>query len=261
VIDAAARFARAGGHFDRSTRRMLASFGRFVGKHWREPDQGIWEPRSGRRENTHSRLLCWAALDRLLALHADGLLPGAPVAELRRERSAIRRDIEQRAWNAAERSYSARLDGDDVDASLLLLPWYGFEEPTSARMQGTHARVVSRLDAGGGLLYRYRGAESPGEGAFGICSFWHAEHLARGGGSAGEAAALFARLCGYANDVGLFAEEIDPASGAPLGNFPQAFTHVGLVNAALSLERRLGGGREAREARGAGAAAPLEATE
>jgi GH15 family glucan-1,4-alpha-glucosidase len=139
------------------------------------------------------------------------------------------------------RSYVAQLDGDDFDASLLLLPWYGFEQASSCRMRQTYARVRDRLGADGGLLYRYRTEDSPGEGAFGICSFWGAEYLALGGGSVEEAQDAFDGLLRYANDLGLFAEEIDPSTGDALGNFPQAFTHVGLINTALSLSKRLRG--------------------
>ena len=127
-------------------------------------------------------------------------------------------------------------------------------------MRGTYARIRERLGAGGPLLYRYAPGAPPREGAFGICSFWAAEYLALGGGTVAEARDLFERLVGYGNDLGLFAEEIDPASGAGLGNFPQAFTHVGLINAALSLDRRSrglppltsgnGGDRAARPAAG-----------
>jgi GH15 family glucan-1,4-alpha-glucosidase len=108
-------------------------------------------------------------------------------------------------------------------------------------MRRTYARIQEQLGAGDGLLYRYRTVDLASEGAFGICSFWGAEHLALGGGTVREARDTFERLCGYGNDVGLFAEEIDPSTGAALGNFPQAFTHVGLINAALSLVRRLEG--------------------
>jgi GH15 family glucan-1,4-alpha-glucosidase len=112
-------------------------------------------------------------------------------------------------------------------------------------MRSTYAAIEARLGAGPGLLYRNERSRSR-EGAFGICSFWAAEHLARGGGSGAAARRYFEQALGYANDVGLFAEEIDPATGAALGNFPQAFTHVGLISAALSLEER-----ERSEARGA----------
>jgi GH15 family glucan-1,4-alpha-glucosidase len=243
VIDAVTHFVCAGGVLDRETRRMLCAFGDYVRRNWQEPDEGIWEPRSGRYHNTHSRVLCWTALDRLVDLHARGHLPEAPFSEFAKSREAIRRDVEERAWNPQLRSYAARLGSDELDASLLLLPWYGFDKASSYRMRQTYARVRERLGAGGGLLYRYRTGESLGEGAFGICSFWGAEYLALGGGSAEQAQDVFEGLLRYANDLGLFAEEIDPNTGDALGNYPQAFTHVGLINAALSLAKRLQGGK------------------
>jgi GH15 family glucan-1,4-alpha-glucosidase len=241
VIDAVAHFVSAGGALDRDTERTLCAFGEYVCRHWQEADEGIWEPRSGAAHNTHSRLLCWTALDRLLQLHAQGRLSRAPAALFQEHRERIRREIDARAWNPALGSYVAQLDGDRLDASLLLLPWYGFEDAGSDRMRRTYERVRERLGAGDALLYRYLMADSPGEGTFGICSFWGTEYLALGGGTPEEARASFERLCGYANDVGLFGEEIDPATGAALGNFPQAFTHVGLINAAISLTGRLEG--------------------
>jgi GH15 family glucan-1,4-alpha-glucosidase len=241
VIDAAAQFVRQGGTLDRETQRMLRSFGEYVCRNWNKADEGIWEPRSGRAHHTHSRVLCWTALDRLIELEAKGHLRGAPVEDYGRIREIIRREVERRAWNTDLQSYVARLDGDDVDASSLLLAWYGFEKAPSDRMRRTYERIRERLGAAHGLLYRYRDKESAGEGAFGICSFWGAEYLALGGGSAEEAQAVFEELVLLGNDVGLFAEEIDPATGEALGNFPQAFTHVGLINAAISLVRRLEG--------------------
>jgi GH15 family glucan-1,4-alpha-glucosidase len=256
VIDAVTHFIGRGGALDAETRRMLVSWGEHVCRSWRLPDEGIWEPRSGRAHNTHSRVLCWTALDRLLDLHAGGHLRGAPAEAFARNRELIREEVERRAWRPALRSYSSRLDGEELDASLLLLAWYGFAEASSERMRLTFERIRERLGAGDALLYRYRTGESPGEGAFGICSFWGAEFLALGGGTVEEALAAFRRLCRYANDVGLFAEEIDPATGAAIGNFPQAFTHVGLINAALSIQRRLEGRKPLRRA---DAARPAEA--
>jgi GH15 family glucan-1,4-alpha-glucosidase len=240
VIDAVAHFVQAGGSLDRETQGVLRSWGEYICRHWDEPDEGIWEPRSGRANHTHSRVLSWVALDRLLQLHAKDHVRWAPAAKLAENRDAIRRQVETRAWNPALESYVAEQDGDRLDATLLLLAWYGFEPPDSERMEKTYRQVRERLGAGDGLLYRFN-ADTPGEGAFGICSFWAAEYLALGGGTAEEARGLFERLCRYANDVGLFAEEIDPGTGAALGNFPQAFTHVGLINAALTLSRRLEG--------------------
>ena len=241
VVDAVALLVRSGGTLDRETQGVLRALGEHVCRSWRQPDEGIWEPRSGRAHHTHSRVLCWTALDRLLELHAKGHLPGVPVELFERNRAEIRREVEERAWNAGLGSYASRLDGAELDAALLLLAWYGFEDARSERMRATCRRIRERLGARDGLLYRYRDGESPGEGAFGICSFWGAEVLALGAGTAEEAREAFERLCGLSNDVGLFGEEIDPATGEALGNFPQAFTHVGLVNAALSLEQRLRG--------------------
>jgi GH15 family glucan-1,4-alpha-glucosidase len=236
VIDAAARFARTGGRFDRDTARLLAGLGETVCRRWREPDEGIWEGRAGRFHHTHSKALCWVALDRLLTLNHTHGLP-IDVGRLRRERDAIRDTIERRGFNERLGSYTRLLDGDDLDASLLTLPLYGYVDATHPRMAATCERVHERLGQDG-LIYRYTdgiGDGLPaGEGAFGICGFWGVECRARGGDLAG-AVAAFDRLLGYANDLGLYAEEIAPRTGAALGNFPQAFTHVGLINAALTL--------------------------
>src|SRR5438067_829330 len=239
VIHATTQVVGRDEELDGDTRRMLCGFGEYVCRNWQMPDEGIWEPRSGKRHNTHSRLLSWAALDCLLELHRKGHLPEARAASFAANRDLIRRDIETRAWNPRLESYTAQIDGDDLDASLLLLSWHGFEKASSERMRKTYARIREQLGAGRGLLYRYLTGESPGEGAFAVCGFWGAEYLALGGGTLEEARRAFDELCGFANDVGLFAEEIDPATGEGLGNFPQAFTHVGLINAALSLVRRI----------------------
>jgi GH15 family glucan-1,4-alpha-glucosidase len=239
VIDAVARAVWEGNRIDGETESMLEAFGSYVCHHWPEPDEGIWEPRSGRRHNTHSRVLCWVALDRLLELKRAGHLHRISEERFAKNRAMIREEVTRRAWNERLGSYVATLDGDDVDANLLLLAWYGFEPPTSPRMKATYATIQRRLGAGGPLLYRYSAPPSHEEGAFGICSFWGVEYLALGGGSVEEALAGFDELCDRANETGLYAEEFDPASGAALGNFPQAFTHVGLINAALSLSQRL----------------------
>jgi GH15 family glucan-1,4-alpha-glucosidase len=160
------------------------------------------------------------------------------VEQFRQHREQIRREIEDRGWNPTLESYTQVLDGDTLDATVLLLAFHRFDEASSGRMQQTYRRIQERLGAGPGLLYRYEQSFEGREGAFAMCSFWIAEFLARGGGSLEQARDAFAHTLAYANDVGLFAEEIDPASGDALGNFPQAFTHVGLINAALSLADR-----------------------
>jgi GH15 family glucan-1,4-alpha-glucosidase len=236
VIDAAARFARTGGRFDHDTARLLAGLGDVVCARWREPDEGIWEGRAGRFHHTHSKVLCWVALDRLLELHETHRLP-LDATRFRRERDAIRDVVERRGYNDRLSSYTRLLDGDDLDASLLTLPLYGYIPATHPRMAATCSRIHQKLGRDE-LIFRY-GEDTVdglpvGEGAFGICSFWAVECRARAGDLAG-ATAAFTRLLGHANDVGLFAEEIDPVTGAALGNMPQAFTHVGLINAALTL--------------------------
>jgi GH15 family glucan-1,4-alpha-glucosidase len=241
VIDAIVHAVCNGLTLDMETQRLLCALGEYACWNWDRPDEGIWEPRSGKRHHTHSRVLCWTALDRLLQLHANGHLRSVPVGLFEQNRAAIRRDVGQNAWNATLESYVSTLGGTDVDAALLLLPWYGFEDARSERMRATYRRIRRQLGARNGLLYRYRSDDSPGEGAFGICSFWGAEMLALGAGSTEEALDTFEQLCAFSNDVGLFAEEIDPDTGEALGNFPQAFTHVGLINAALSLQERMRG--------------------
>lgn len=144
-------------------------------------------------------------------------------------------EIEARGYSDRLGSYTRTLDGDELDASLLTLPLYGYLPATDPRMRATCARIRERLGRGP-LIYRYLPGDGgpPREGAFGICSFWAVECAARGGDVAG-ATAAFEQLCTYANDLGLYGEEIDPDTGEVLGNFPQAFTHVGLINAALTL--------------------------
>ncbi len=236
VIDAVARICRCGAALDGETQQMLRQFGGFVCRNWQRADQGLWEPRLPPQHHTHSRALCWVALDRLLELDRQGSIAGVPRAEYAVQREAIRREVEERGWNERIGSYTQVLGGDTVDASLLLLGWYGFVAPAGPRMKATFAAVRRRLEPAPALLYRYEQSRGV-EGAFGLCSFWAVELLAAAG-AFDEAEERFERLVRCANDVGLLAEEIDPANGEPLGNFPQAFTHVGLVGAALALDER-----------------------
>ncbi len=243
VIDAACQYIHQGGVFDRETAKMLIAFGDYVCENWRQPDEGIWEVRSGRYPHIHSRVLCWTALDRLIELHLKGHVSHAPVERFAKAREAIRADVLRTGWNESIQSYVQVCGSDHVDAALLLLPWYGFEKASTYRMQKTWARIRKELHANGSLLYRYATHGGKEEGAFGICSFWAAEFLAGGGGTLAEARASFEGLMRYGNDLGLFSEEVDPHTGSALGNFPQAFTHVGLINAALAIEARIHGER------------------
>ena len=238
LIEAVAQMCRRGRQLARETQQMMREIGDFISVNWRLPDQGIWEPREPPSHHTYSRVMCWVAIDRLLQLHRSGFIRRLPAAKLEGERAAIRADVEGGAWNSALDSYTQKLGGSTVDASLLLLGRFGYAHPSDARMRGTYRLIMDRLRAGPGLIYRDETSVPQAEGAFGICSAWVTEHLAGGGGSLAEAEGWFRQFLAYANDLGLYAEEVDPASGTALGNFPQAFSHVGLIGAALAIEAR-----------------------
>lgn len=237
IISAAADYLRAGGSLQPDQLKLLAGFGTVVRSDWREPDYGIWEIRQEKRHYTHSKLMCWVALDQLLwiAEHSGLKLDRAAVAQ---ERDAIARAIEMHGYNARIGSYVAELDGERVDASLLLIPCLGYRRADDPRVRSTLACVQKRLGRNG-LLYRYEHGYddfASREGAFGICSFWAVDNLAMRGDAAA-AEDLFATLLRYGNDLALFAEQVDPETGEALGNFPQAFSHVGLINSALAIAR------------------------
>ena len=237
LISAAYEFVRREQRLDSWHARLLRTLGNEVCERWREPDEGIWEVRSGRHHHTFSKAMCWVALERLVRLHEADYL-SVPADRYRETARTIRTAVEERGYNDEMESYVATFDGDRLDASLLLLPMYDYVEATAPRMRSTFARIHAALGQDG-LLFRYPHGTDDGfssrEGAFGICSFWDEELFARLG-RVEEARTNLDRTLSYANDLGLFAEEIDPNTGAFLGNFPQAFTHVGLINAALALE-------------------------
>ena len=238
AVLAAHNYLKRGGTLDRYEARLLIGFGHTVCAHWREPDQGIWELRDEARHNTHSKLMCWVALDRLIKLHEMHEMGQGyfPVDRFRREREAIRETIETRCFNAELNSYVDEYDGRDMDASLLLLARYGYIDPCDPRMRATYRRIQNELSRND-LVHRYsqgRDQLPPGEGAFVITSFWAVDYLARCG-EVDEATRQFEHLLSFGNDLGLFAEEIDPDTGELLGNYPQAFSHIGLITAALSL--------------------------
>jgi GH15 family glucan-1,4-alpha-glucosidase len=243
VMMTAFDYARQGGELDAHERELLAGFAKVVCEIWREPDNGIWEIRSAPRHNTHSKLMCWAALDRILRL---GELMPLPIDAQRvaSERAAIRADIEQNAWNPQLQSYVGYYGADVTDASLLLIPRVGYIAPDDPRMVATTQRIVQQLSVDHGLLYRYppdtnydglRG----GEHLFAICGFWCVDCLARQG-RIDEAERMYVKLLELRNPAGLYAEEFGVHDGRPIGNFPQAFSHVGSITAALSLHAAKG---------------------
>jgi GH15 family glucan-1,4-alpha-glucosidase len=204
-----------------------------------EPDEGIWEVRGGRRHFTYSKVMAWVAFDRTLK-DADRFgLDDAPLDRWRGVRDRLHAEICERGFDAARNTFVQSYGGQELDASLLLIPVVGFLPADDPRVVGTVAAIERELDADG-LVLRYRTADGvdglpAGEGAFLACSFWLADvYCLQHRHEEGEA--LFGRLLGLANDVGLLAEEYDPRERRQLGNFPQAFSHLALVNTALALD-------------------------
>jgi GH15 family glucan-1,4-alpha-glucosidase len=234
------QYVQAGGTLDETECNMLAGVGRHVLRLWREPDQGIWETRSQPKHHTFSKAMCWVTLDRLRRLAGTHPIE-VDCSHLARECEIIRAEIESRGFHEGVSSYVAYYDGDEPDASLLLLARYGYAKPGEPRMQGTFEYIRKTL-VQDKLIKRYRPERSSdgihgGENAFAPCSFWAVEYLANAGDHE-RAKRGFERLCTYANDVGLFGEEIEWTTHKPMGNFPQAFTHVSLISAAIALYER-----------------------
>jgi GH15 family glucan-1,4-alpha-glucosidase len=236
LVDIAYEFARRRGGLDRDTREAVSSLVRFVANHWHEPDSGMWEARSESRHFVHSKVMAWVALDRGVRLATEFGVRGDAHAWTR-ARDRLRSVVLDRGIDPATGGFRQAFGSDDVDAALLLIGTTGFLPASDARLQRTIAVVRERLGVGD-LVYRYRGPDGLGgrEGAFVACSFWLAEALA-GAGRTPEAEDVYAAACERSNDVGLFPEEIDSASGAFLGNFPQALSHIALINAATAIDR------------------------
>ena len=242
VIATATVFVRRGNSLSRSESRLLTRLGKIICRTWREPDNGIWEFRHGRQHNTWSKLMCWSGLNDLIALDHDGKV-SIPRQRFIREREAIREAIERKAYDSEKQNFVGAFDYDFLDATSLLFPQTGFLDADDSRMSATWRRVRAELDQDG-LIYRYSKSSdklSGQEGGFVICSFWAVDYLARTG-RLDEAKGRMETLLGYANDVGLLSEEIDPRDGSMLGNFPQAFSHSGLINAAFAIATAEAGG-------------------
>lgn len=219
-----------------STAEFLIAAVEAAAQHWTEDDQGIWEIRGDGRPFLHSKLMCWVALDRGVSL-ADRLgVEKGQVDRWRRGAEEIRQDILDRGWNDEAGAYTQSFGSTDLDASVLLMAITGFLGPDDERLRSTIDAIEAGLSDPRGLLYRYRGNddhEAP-EGTFLLCTFWLAHALALIG-EVERSRVVLDRAASYATDLGLLAEQVDPDSGALWGNFPQAFSHLGLVIAAQAL--------------------------
>jgi GH15 family glucan-1,4-alpha-glucosidase len=237
LVEAAYLFGKAGGRLTPEDWNYLSGLADIVAATWRDPDQGIWEIRDEPRHFVHSKLNCWAALDRLIAMAETRMLP-APADAWAMERDAIRDYLMD---DASKRGWFAQAVGADVpDASALLVPAMGFLPTADPLVQKTIEMVRASLGADpadGPLLKRYEAPDGleGSEGAFLLCSYWLLDCLTYSG-RLEEATEAMEQLNGYANDVGLWAEEVDPATGEALGNFPQAFTHMAHIRSSLHLE-------------------------
>jgi GH15 family glucan-1,4-alpha-glucosidase len=221
--------------------RFVADLANTAAQRWRETDAGMWEMRGDPRHHLSSKVLCWVALDRAIAL-APQLGMHAEVDRWTAARDEIREAVLTHGWSEKRQAYAQSFDSDELDAAQLLMPILGFLPASDARMRSTIDAIADELTEDG-LVLRYRNEEglnadglSGEEGTFVICSFWLVSALAKAG-EVDRAEALFDKLVSYANDLGLLAEEIDTASGELLGNFPQAFSHIGLITAAWEIDK------------------------
>jgi GH15 family glucan-1,4-alpha-glucosidase len=221
--------------------RFAAELADAAARRWGERDAGMWEMRGEPRHHLSSKVLCWVALDRAVKL-APKLGEYAKIDEWAAERDKIRDAVLERGWSEKRQAYAQSFDSDDLDAAQLLMPIVGFLPATDERMRSTIEAIARDLTEDG-LVLRYRNTEglnadglSGEEGTFVICSFWLVSCLAKAG-EVERAEQRFDQLVGYANDIGLLAEEIDTKNGEQLGNFPQAFSHIGLINAAWEIDQ------------------------
>jgi alpha,alpha-trehalase len=238
LLDAAARLSGQLAHVDDAVKSFLIQVADAAAARWQEKDQGIWEVRGEPRDFLYSKLMCWVALDRAIAL-APMLDAEARVASWSDTRELIREAILEHGWSQRIGAFTQSFGSDALDASSLMIPLVGFLPADDPRVVATIEAIERELTDEHGLVFRYRVEEGidglrGSEGTFLLCTFWLAEALARSG-SVDRARVVFERAASFANDVGLLSEEVDEETGELLGNFPQAFSHIGLINAAWAL--------------------------
>lgn len=237
-VMAALHLARVGGlQADDTVWSVQCTLLNHLEKIWREPDEGIWETRGGRRHFTFSKVMAWVAFDRAIKSAEMFRLPGA-LDRWRALRDRIHADVCEHAWSERKQAFTQSYGSEELDASVLLMPQLGFLPPSDPRTIGT-VEAIERELLHDGLVLRYRTTDyddglPPGEGTFLACSFWLVDNYALLG-RIDDAHRLFARLLSLSNDLGLLAEEYDPVAGRLVGNFPQAFSHVALVHTAMNL--------------------------
>jgi alpha,alpha-trehalase len=257
LLSAAQRLVQQLGELDPVTRRFLAAAADSAAVRWKEQDQGIWEIRGAPRDFLYSKLMCWVALDRAIAL-ADHLEATDRVEGWTAARDEIHAAILERGWSQTAGAYTQAFGTDDLDASNLMLAITGFLPGEDPRMKATIDAIAERLTDERGLVYRYLahdGLEGE-EGTFLLCTFWLAQAQALAG-EVTEARATFERAVAAINDVGLLAEEVAPGGAGMIGNYPQAFSHIGLVNAAWAItQAEQGAGRREPVPAGPGGGEP-----
>ncbi len=238
VLDSAHLYRVLGGEMDPSYWEYLQRVVGFVIDHWREPDEGIWETRGGRQQFVSSKAWCWVALDRAIKAARALDLPG-DVEGWRAVRAEIRADIMEKGYDAERGAFVQSYGSKLLDASNLLLPLVGFIRADEPRMLSTIRAIERELTTPEGFVYRYQGFNDGlegSEGTFTICSFWLADNLIALG-ELDRARDLMEKLLASANDLDLFSEETDSKTGQMLGNFPQAFSHLGFINTAVQLDK------------------------
>jgi GH15 family glucan-1,4-alpha-glucosidase len=256
LLGAAQRLVQQLGELDPVTQRFLTAAADTAARRWQEKDQGIWEVRGEPRDFLYSKLQCWAALNRAIDI-APQLGAQHRVEEWAAARDDIRAAILEHGWSEKAGAFTQAFGSQDLDASNLMLAITGFLPGDDPRMKATIDATAARLTDERGLVYRYLAHDGLAgeEGTFLLCTFWLAQAQALAG-EVDRATATFERAVAAINDVGLLAEEVDVASGEMIGNFPQAFSHIGLINAAWAIAQA----RERAAGRGP-AAGPREAKE
>ena len=238
VLGAASQLSEQIGTIDEDTRRFLIACAETAATSWRGKDRGIWEVRGDPRHFVYSKVMCWVALDRAIAL-SDLLHASQRIDSWKQQRDEIWETVVRDAWSEEAGAFTQYIGSTALDAANLMMANVGFLPATDPRMLATIDAIEERLTDDRGLVYRYRSEDGVDrlagkEGTFLLCTFWLAQALALAD-QVDRARAVFERAAGFANDLGLLAEEVDPATGELLGNFPQAFSHIGLVNAAWAI--------------------------